>query len=453
MEQKILNNKCKCPYCFRPFFTETVLFKAQTVYTQQDLFEFTVAEKESKKQYQEGEDRKYKEFWNQYPGTKVSFKYEKNPTMLATAVDAGEDFAYPVAVDKKRDKDGFLFQATDGEGRDTNIRICPHCHNPLPHEYGKYPVKYIAVVGITSSGKTVYLAQLLTKIREILGRADLTTLGQMAEVDDFVEKYRIVKDRPLPRGNTTDVLTLPIPVNVVNKKDNKKYTLVFYDIAGENCVDTEQMKKYGLFIENANGIVLIVDPMQFAELFHLTISDMDKEENAPRPEKVVEAMYNAFAAANGTGGRSSIPLAAAISKSDMLRNYLPENLNLFHQINYEVYESFGFPAEECRNVHTEIEMQLKRKGSCMQGILFCDQLAQCFPIHKFFAFSALNVEAVKKKDENGVIYSTVEEDPETLRIEEPIFWVLNQMGVVPEAIKKGTVHKTDGSLLHRLFGR
>ncbi|MFR2605771.1 MAG: hypothetical protein ACLTAX_11490 [Waltera sp.] len=51
------------------------------------------------------------------------------------------------------DPEGFLYQVRDEEGRDTKVRICPHCHNPLPFEYGKYPVKYIAVVGITELRK------------------------------------------------------------------------------------------------------------------------------------------------------------------------------------------------------------------------------------------------------------------------------------------------------------
>ena len=58
---------------------------------------------------------------------------------------------YPIAKVRMHDPEGFLYQVRDEEGRDTKVRICPHCHNPLPFEYGKYPVKYIAVVGIATA--------------------------------------------------------------------------------------------------------------------------------------------------------------------------------------------------------------------------------------------------------------------------------------------------------------
>ena len=443
MEQKIADNICKCPYCFKPFSTEAVQFKAMTVYTQQDLEEFTEEEMEGKQAYLESDDERYRSFWNDYPGSDPGFQYEGFPTLLSKKIDAGREFSYPVARTCDRDPEGFLYQAVDDEGRTTKVRICPHCHNPLPFEYGKYPVKYIAVVGITSSGKTIYLAQLLAKIKEVLARADLTVIGTHEEVDAFVRNNRIRKGVPLPGGNATNLLTLPMPLNVIHNRDNKKYTLVFYDIAGENCVKPELMSKFGSFIEYASGILMIVDPVQFSELFDIpeeyleeNRNETNPDEDPPRPEEVLEAMYNAFGAVSSVNGKCKTPLAAALSKSDILKDCLDHNLNMFQEINYEAYESFGFPYEEYRNIDTEIKVLLKdKKKRTMQGTLFANQLTQCFPNHGYFAFTTLNVKAVKKK-QGEVTYSVLEEDPETRRIEEPVFWLLNQMDVIDKAKKK-----------------
>lgn len=38
---------------------------------------------------------------------------------------------------------------------------CPKCQGVLPESYGEYPVKMLSVIGTTSSGKTVYLSNLL----------------------------------------------------------------------------------------------------------------------------------------------------------------------------------------------------------------------------------------------------------------------------------------------------
>lgn len=444
MEQKFINNLCKCPYCFKVFSTEAVQFKAMTMYTEQDLDDFSDSEKEAKKLYMEREDTQYRKFWKQYPGSDPNFEYESFPTLLGLPLETEDGRKYPVAQVRMHDPEGFLYQVRDEEGRDTKIRICPHCHNPLPFEYGKYPVKYVAVVGITSSGKTVYLAQIMAKIKEILARANLTVIGTHTEVDDFVQNHRIRKGAPLPSGNTKDLLTLPLPLNVINNRTKQKYTLIFYDIAGENCVNPEAMNKYGMFIENADGIVMIIDPKQFSELFNITEESEDyDDDDTASPEKVAEAMYNAFGATSAVGGQCNVPLAAALSKSDILKDYLDGPMNMFQEIRYEDYATCGFHYEEFCNIDTEIEMLFKKTKS-MQGILLDNQLKQCFPNHGYFAFSALNVKAEKKTGPDGLEYSYIDEDPEALRVEEPLFWLLYQMKMIDKAEKKGKKQNTSG---------
>lgn len=83
------------------------------------------------------------------------------------------------------DSSGFVNRAVDAFGVSSKVRICPYCHNVLPFEFGKYPVKYISVVGITSSGKTVYLSQLLRQIETFFVKAGLTVVGTYDEVDRF----------------------------------------------------------------------------------------------------------------------------------------------------------------------------------------------------------------------------------------------------------------------------
>ena len=57
-------------------------------------------------------------------------------------------------------------------------------------------------------------------------------------------------------------------------------------------------------------------------------------------------------------------------------------------------------------------------------------------ITRYIAFSALNVKAEKKAGTDGLEYSYIDEDPEAMRIEEPLFWLLYQMGVIEKAQKK-----------------
>ena len=376
-----MGNECKCPYCFGKFVPDGVAFKAMTVYTQQDLEDFSETEQMEKKAFIEKEDEVYERFWREYPGSKPFFEYEKNPVIANYKAKC-------LKGTYVNDKDNFLVQAVDTEGKTTKVRICPHCHNPLPFEFGKYPVKYIALVGITGSGKTVYLAQMFKKIEEILAHVNLTVVGTHSEMDEFIKSHKIEKNEFLPVGTTSDKLTLPIPVNVVNNITKRRYSFIFYDIAGENCVREDNINKYGKFIRNADGIIMIVDPKQFYELF-----DLDEDGNTDdmyKPEKVVDAMFTAFVSEDSESNSSNIPLAAVLSKSDILRGGLPEYSNVFKSLDYRKYKNEGFLYDEWQDIHIELYRLLCNEKITMQGKIFEDKLNICFPNDGYFAFCALN---------------------------------------------------------------
>lgn len=432
----------RCPYCFEKIFARGVAFRAMTAYTQQDLDDFSGDEREKKKLYVLSSDELYEKFWNKYPGSKPedterSRTYERNPVI--SQFDArfltNSRFTDGSRLIFKEDEDGFLNEVIDTEGNHSKIRICPHCHNRLPFEFGKYPIKYIPVVGITSSGKTVYLSQMLGKIKEILARADMTVAGLCPEVDDFVKNHTIRRGQNLPGGNATNVLTTPVPVNVKNNKDGRRFTLVFYDIAGENCVDADQMERYGRFIRNADGIIMIMDPRQFTDLVYLGNDDEDNmDDDIYSPDKVVAAMYTAFVSADFAGGESDIPLAASLSKSDLLKGtgVIGDYSNMFQNIRYNDYEVCGFPYDDWVNINTEVKMLLSRKS--IKGKILDNDLKQFFPNHAYFAFSALNGAPVVWEDGNTKGYQ-MEVNPEAVRVEEPLFWVLYKLQILDKAIK------------------
>lgn len=431
----------KCPYCFEKIFEKGVAFRAMTAYTLQDLDDFEGAEKEKKKRYLLSSDELYERFWNKYPGSKPedsekSRTYERNPVI--SQFDArfltNSKLTDGSRLQFKEDADGFLNEVIDTEGNSSKIRICPHCHNKLPFEFGKYPIKYIPVVGITSSGKTVFLSQLLGKIHEILIRADMTVAGLCPEVDEFVKGHTIRRGMNLPGGNAANVLTTPIPVNVMSRRDGSRHTLVFYDIAGENCVKADQMVKYGAFIKNADGIIMIMDPGQFTDLIYLDGDDDDVADDAYSPNKVVAAMYTAFVSSEAGGGRSDIPLAATLSKSDLFKGteVLGENSNIFKKIAYEEYEGRGFPYDDCSVIDFEVKKLMKK---CLKGEILVDALNQFFPNHSFFAFSALNGTPIVSEEGNVKRYQ-MEVNPEAVRVEEPLFWLLHKLGLIGEVRKK-----------------
>ncbi len=429
---------CKCPFCFMQFSPQKAAFKAMTVFTEQD-FSAGMGEEETqlKKGYALESDPVYESFWARYPNSEPENVYKDYP-VIDNLSDRFLNGRYEM------DSGGFINRAVDAFGVTTKVRICPHCHNVLPFEFGKYPVKYLSVVGITSSGKTVYLSQLLRQIEIFFVKAGLTVVGTYDEVERFLEYYKVQKNIPLPRGNAADGLP-PLALNVKCNRTQQIYTLVFYDIAGENCVRPEQMEKYGPFIQNSDGILLLIDPEQF---LGGPAQDGNAQREAHSPDKVIAAMWNAFVTADNKEGRSRIPLAVTLSKSDTQTDVLDYRSALFSNINYQAYEDHEIPRKDFAATGMEVRRLLTQINRNQTEIL-CNKLNECFPVHAFFAVSALNAMPQEKEGSYDQVCYMPDEEPETVRVEEPVFWVLYQLGVLQ--VKETETKKKRGGLLRKFF--
>lgn len=433
-------NQIKCPYCFQVFGHKDVHFKAMTLKDadlygnrlddmpddDDDGFDFFQEAKEKPENedtvdkslnelFTEKEDLAYENFWKKYANN-PEWKYVNYPVITnrdSRMMQGGFHL----------DQDGFTDSVTDAFGEVTKVRICPYCHNPLPSNYGKYPVHFIATVGITSSGKTVYLSQLMRHMDEIMANVGLGTLS-MTEADTrFVREHQVKKDVPLPQGTTPGALSEPLFYVILN--NGQYHTLVFYDVAGENCVNQEEMGKFGPFIENADGIIMILDPGQFSK-----VSENYDNEIAG-PKAVLQTMFNSFLASKNVGGKTAVPLAVSLSKSDCLQNstLLAQNSNIFKEVSYDLRNP-GFDRQQYRNVMGEVKKFLNEANEGRQLMMI---MQNCFVNYGFFAFSALNCQVETEEIiENGQTRTVAmpKSHPIPLRIEEPFLWILNQFGIV-----------------------
>lgn len=450
----------KCPYCFEEFSHENVHFKAMSIksadswgpdieddeikkknrmfidsskekgsesaaddfgVTEDEMDPFgrseeksrTLSEKEYARLFEEKQDPLFKKFWKSY-SNELSWEYANYPVIT------GED---PRMMDGEYQRDGndMVVSVTDHYGVKTKERICPFCHNPLPANYGKYPVHFIATVGITSSGKTVYLSQLLRGMDEYMGNVKMATVEMSSAVTRFLQKNPVKKDVPLPTGTLPGLLNPPL-FYVVLAKDSR-HTLVFYDVAGEDCADEKEIDRYGPFIRNADGIIMILDPDQFTQV--------NWSDDKKLPKTVLSAMYNAFLGQGKNGEKSKIPLALALSKSDKLENVnkFPPNSNIFKDIDYGKV-CYGFDLEQYRNLAGEVRRFL---DSTSEGQATLNIAELCFSRIGFFAFSALNCDVrAEPKIINGQTISITKPvaHPIPRRIEEPLYWMLSEFGVL-----------------------
>jgi hypothetical protein len=121
--------------------------------------------------------------------------------------------------------------ALDARGTVCHELACPHCHLGLPRDLLETPVFFMSIFGSPSSGKTVYLASLTHRLRQVLpldfkvGFADTTPEGNV----------RI-------RRNESTLFDNPDPNTPVNMGEAIKKTLV---IGSETGIDLLNVVNFG----------------------------------------------------------------------------------------------------------------------------------------------------------------------------------------------------------------
>lgn len=305
-------NSIKCPFCFKRFAHNEVHFR---------IAEGACAEANEKMEQasSDEEKQKYKKFVIR---DTIDPKYEKVWGKLrgGTPPENVERLFYVPWVDENNkhemingdyilDEDGFVESIEDQCAHlSSHTRICPHCHNELPQYYGKNPQKFIAILGVSASGKTVFIKQLLERFGSstqegILNHVDGSCIGLTLPEDD--NSY-ITLGQPLPDSTRDLNFKIPYFVTMNFKKNNivTTYDFVIYDVAGETLVNTD-LNKFNFFagyIKESDAIITLIDPMQLVR--------------NPKPEypagEMIKTLYTVF------GEQVKVPMAIAVSKSDLL---------------------------------------------------------------------------------------------------------------------------------------
>ena len=433
----------KCPYCFHTFHHDEVGFRVESVsdedtklYKQKMLSGSDKEQKEYKlklekaKEFTKEKDEKWHEYWekmgyvNNAPLYENGDGYDEYNDARPSALTGQQDrvfFSYMNDVKKLqlgRDSDGFVSYAEDIRGKITYKRVCPNCHNKLPKDYGKNAVKFVAVVGISGSGKTVMLSQLIDNIEDYATNVGgKITFDESDSAKKFPLKYKVRTNEKLPSG-TKEHFSPPIFFQFSKTKDGmfEKTTIVIYDIAGESCIKAGGLERYGPFVKNSDGIILLLDPRQISAF-------SCADESAEKPTAVLNAMGKAFLL--DTSEKCKVPIAVAYSKSDKLRNAgvsINENSHIFKSIEYGARR--GFMLDSYKNVRHEVETLLQKYSST-----FYANIKDLFENYGFFAFSSLGHDTETKSTSNGN-ESVLTMNLEPKRLEEPLLWLLYKWNLI-----------------------
>lgn len=452
-----------CPYCFEQFSHTKVHFRMETFFEEGELNDEGLMENEIKRMpeserknnlmnqlrkrqpFLRGKDEKYEAFWGNFGGT----------TELTTGVDKKmievvqelpvlnpEDKAAQEVLKMKNapasgtgktaanyfmyDGDGMVVAVEDIYDRDTHRRVCPHCHNPLPLGYGKHPLKFISVIGVTGAGKTVYISQLLKGMNKYASLVSMDAYFTSDHETNFIENNPVEINKPLPRPTMDGQLAQPMFYDLVQSVGNDQIrtnTIVIYDIAGENCKTAGAMQKYGEFVLKSDGIILLVDPSQLELVVEGRLGDNVR---SAEPALVLNTIHSAFVAKNSQK-KQDIPMAVCISKSDSFDELLPM---IAKSDVTPVVDSFTeehlpkFNASEYNVLEPEIR-------KLMQNNPMVTNLKNGYNNFNFFVFSATGC-GVENRMEAGDTKprSYPVAPPVPKRIAEPLLWLFYKFGYI-----------------------
>lgn len=440
-------NKIICPYCFEKFNHDDVFFRAETCFNEDDVLEDyeidmmedgpqkeeTRYENDLKREFLIGEKEEYTNYWSRFGGTTEQTRRRASSGSMTQFV---ENYKKPIISPKNRrvvkfdnadgsgvsyDRDDFLSSVTDVFGGHTSSRVCPKCFNPLPRNYGKYPVKFISVIGITGAGKTVYLSSLLDNMYEYADKIGMNPINNDS-VNFFIEQNKIQKDVVLPQGTLPERMSQPLCYHLhyfhQGKGVSETSTFVIYDIAGENCVDDRSVENFGQFILHSDGIIILQDPKQFQRIYG---------EAHTMANSVLRTINNLFV---GTE-YCSIPIALCISKCDRLIDDGMFDGQLVEMLNEPVKsaENFkGFCAVDYNKISKAIDEFYRRQDNPTRTAL-----RTSFDCFNYFAVSSLNCRLVESGETSDISQEKIlmpAETPHPMRIEEPLFWLFNQFGFI-----------------------
>lgn len=399
-------HKITCPYCFYEFDDADVHFRME-------------ATDESDPRLEPREDPAYTQFWDQYGGTteepEEASDNDVNPWLRRVYA-----LGTPKLLGSRDDckiQDGIVVSTPDLRAhRDTSRRVCPNCHNPLPGHYGRFPVKFVSVIGITGSGKTVYLSQLCKHLAADLGGYSISAnLGSLSAYT-YMKENEIVDGETLPQGTPPEQLLQPLTWEVTfTTEDGNHYsqTFVFYDIAGENLQlklggdISDDAKRFGPFIKHSDAIIMLVDPVQF-----------DPHADAQDAATALTVVRNLF----GADEFRRIPLAVCISKADDRPNGFTTNCqDIIDLPTLPPMASTGeFDANDYNSIRDKVEAFVKSMASKTPLYTNLNAFSDCF---NYFMVESIGTDIVQ--DDRGFLVP--DGDPEPKRIVEPLLWLFTEL--------------------------
>ncbi len=316
--------------------------------------------------------------------------------------------------------------------KETSTLICPTCHSTLPRQFVEHKGHIISIVGARSSGKTNYIATFINTLRRTgwiirdMGVNIETTPPHMQGkvpknsnqryIDDFFEPVYKRGECPAPTKKDDDSSKYPVIISLKPPKKDPLY-LVFYDTAGENFDEQQNIANNVQYILQSDAFIFILDTERVPFV-------RERLQKAPVParelfDSIVSPVKDFFD--NRPDGKRffSKPIAFTFNKIDLiLKN--PELFsdssipNMSWESNSSYLDGTGVRLSEMDSISDGLKAALY---DCWGEGNFVKSMENSFTNMKFFGVAGLGDDPqLDRKITNLRPY----------RVLDPLVWILHQ---------------------------
>jgi hypothetical protein len=310
-------------------------------------------------------------------------------------------------------------------------RVCPNCGRDLLREYVDSGGRNIAVIGSADSGKSTWVGVLVHEfqrgqVSKRFAGMSLDLLGEESRIRyhrDF-DTPLFAEHRPLRQTSSARVKAPePLMFSLRFRRTSRFGTTrvapvvtVFYDTAGEDVARATAMDLLISYLDAAEGIILLLDPLQMTKVRERVGTNGAKSGYTEqlhvlnRLSELLRERGN-----SGVGKRLRTPLAIALTKFDLLSDMFPSDSPL-HQASRHVG---GYDETDGLDVHEEVRAWLDQ----WYDPAFDRSIANTFEVYRYFGLSALGANPV---DGNHL----APEGVHPYRLEDPMLWLLARFGAI-----------------------
>lgn len=299
--------------------------------------------------------------------------------------------------------------------------FCNVLNKEVPADFLNEESFSVALLGAKASGKSNYIGVLINEIKRKMTSAFNCSLS-LAASEESREYYNSHYYDPLfKHGRVVDATSqdeippLIFPLRFMDEKNRIKKiaALSFYDTAGENLNDTDQMLITNQYISNANGIILLLDPLQVTSIREKLQGKIPLPAQNTDVNDVLARVIQNIRDVKNIKGTIKVPLALAFTKIDALEEFdvLKEDSCLRYESEH--LQRGVFVQTDFDSVN--IEMQ-----DLLENWLDAELVQQMKNFEKFAFFGVSSLGGVP----NGTNLSASGIKPR--RVLDPLLWLLAQ---------------------------